>query len=62
MYFEPSKKTYYRFPSNNHNTDYETENEFYFPTNSANDEMETHAKFQQKNQSLGRQTYYESKL
>jgi hypothetical protein len=34
MYFEPSKKTYYRFPSSNSITDFD--NRFYFPEKTNN--------------------------
>lgn len=57
MYFEPSKKTYYRFPSVNSTTDFDMK--FYFPEKSDYTEENTRFEAQLVNHMPERETYYD---
>ena len=57
MYFEPVKKTYYRFPSTNNAHDLDTR--YYFPEKSSHTDVDTRSVAPFSNRSLDRETYTE---
>lgn len=55
MYFEPIKKSYYRFPSTNSIHDFDSR--YYFPEKSSHTEVDTRFEAQFSNHISDRETY-----